>query len=42
MDNELDQLYKNVVLGEPDSNDRKSSSQVQLLTAVGVPTAEPH
>ena len=40
-DNELDQLYENVALGEPDSNDKESSSQVRLFVAVGSPTAEP-
>ena len=38
-DNELDQLYENVALGEPDSNDKESSSQVRLFVAVVSPTA---
>ena len=41
LDNELDQLYKNVALGEPDSNDNECSSQIQLFAAVESTTAEP-
>ena len=40
-DSELDQLYENVALVKPDSNDNECSSQVRLFAAVGSPTDEP-
>ena len=43
-DDELDQLFENVALGEPDSFDddnNESLSQVRLFAAVGSPADEP-
>ena len=39
-DDELDQMFKNVAMGGPDSDDNKPSSPVRLFTAVGSLTAE--
>ena len=40
-DNELDQLFENIALGESDSNDNESSSQVRLFATIGSHIAEP-
>ena len=42
-DDELDQLFENVALGEPDSFDDNDEclSQVRLFAAVGSPADEP-